>query len=156
MVCVKKRKIHHVVDLLEDHPFEIGTSLALVLFGIRSFITGLQSVPSSVSALPFLLIIGYCVLSVLGGGAVLFGLAARYKYMWAYGVERAGLFVSASAWGTYTIGFLFSPFTINSTLFILALLALSGGCLLRARAIRRRSSATIIALRHAKAHQEAQ
>lgn len=155
-MCVQRRKIYYLIDLLEDHPFEIGTSIALVLFGVRSFITGLQSVPNSVSSLPFLLIFVYCTLSVLGGSAVLFGLGARYKYMWAYGVERAGLFVSASAWGVYTIGFLFSPFTINSTLFILALLALSGGCLLRARAIRRRSSATIIALRHAKAHQEGQ
>lgn len=153
-MCVKKRLRNHIVDLLEDHPFEIGLSSALVLFGIRSLITGLQSVPASIQALPLLLIFIYCILSVLGGGGVLFGLAARYKFMWAYGVERAGLFVSASAWFAYIIGFLFAPLTPNTTLFMLALLGLCVGCLLRARAIRRKTHATIVALRQAKADQE--
>lgn len=152
---MKRSWTSYFIDLLEDHPFEIGLSSALVLFGVRSFIAGITSVPASIQELPFLLILLYCILSVIGGGGVLFGLAARYKFGWAYGVERAGLFISASAWFAYIIGFLFSPLTPNSTLFMLALAGLCAGCLLRARAIRRRSQATIVALRQAKANQEA-
>lgn len=151
---MKKKMRNHLNDLLQDHPFEICLSAALVLFGIRSLLSGLQSVPTSIRELPFSLIIIYCILSVVGGSSVLFGLIARYKYIWSYGVERAGLFISASAWLAYIVGFLFSPITLNTTLFMLALAGLFAGCLLRARALKRKSQATIVALRQAKANQE--
>lgn len=141
-------------DFLGDHPFEITLSFALVLFGIRAFAVGLHALPGSIQILPLVLAFAYCFLSVLGGGLVIFGLAARYKFDWSYGAERAGLFVSASAWGSYITGILFSPITGTSTLFILALLALSVGCLLRAQAINRNAKATLDALRHAKSDLE--
>lgn len=145
---------NRMLDLLEDHPFESMLSIALVLFGIRAFITGLHATPGSIQILPLALAISYCVLSVMGGSLVIFGLSTRYRFDWSYGVERAGLFVSASAWLSYVVGILFSPLTGSSTLFILSLVALSGGCLLRARAINRNAKATLLALRHAKTGDE--
>lgn len=145
---------NRLLDLLEDHPFESMLSIALVLFGVRAFITGLHAAPGAVQILPIALAISYCVLSVLGGTLVIFGLSTRYKFDWSYGVERAGLFVSASAWMSYVVGILFSPLTGSSTLFILSLVALSGGCLLRARAINRYAKATLNALRQAKSGDE--
>ncbi len=153
-MCTRKSFLKYVDSLLDEHPFEIGLSLALVLFGLRSLISGLQAAPSSIQGLPLLLIIIYCVLSVVGGGAVLFGLAARFKYLWAYGVERGGLFISASAWASYIIGILFSPITPASTLFILALLALSYGCIRRAKSIKKRVEALTLGLKRARTNQE--
>lgn len=141
-------------ELMDEHPFEIGLSSALILFGTRSFISGLNSVPSSVSSLPLALILTYCSLSVIGGAAVLFGLLARRKFLWAYGVERAGLFISASAWASYITGLMFSPITPTSTLFILALVALSYGCLRRAKTIKKRVQALKDGLRRATSNQE--
>lgn len=152
----RKKLTHHLVDMLEDHPFEIGLSIALVLFGVRSFITDLQSVPLSIQEQPHVLVYVYCSLSIIGGGSVLFGLLARYKFAWAYGAERAGLFISASAWLAYVVAFLFSPLTPNSTLFMIALIALFSACLIRARAIKRKTQVMIDALRKAKADQEGQ
>lgn len=153
-VCVKKSLRDEIIDLLEDHPFEIMLSSALILFGMRALISGLQSVPGSIQLLPIILAIVYCVLSVLGGSLVIFGLSVRYRFAWAYGFERAGLFISASAWASYVVGISFSPLTAKSTLIMLALLALSVGYLLRARAINRRAKATLIALRQAKIDKE--
>lgn len=150
----KKKLGHYLVDLIEDHPFEIGLSVALILFGIRSFITNLQTVPLSIREQPLALIYAYCLLSIVGGGSVIFGLLVRYRFPWAYGAERAGLFISASAWLAYVVAFFFSPLTPNSTLFIFALIVLFSSCLLRARAIKRKNQATIEALRKAKAKQE--
>lgn len=135
--------------LVENHPFEVTLSLALVLFGIRAFITSFQTAPGSVQILPLALAAGYCALSVAGGGLVLFGLGARYRFDWSYGAERAGLFVSASAWLSYIVGLAFTPVTGTSTLLMLALIALSSGCLIRARAINKNAKATLTALRHA-------
>lgn len=154
IMCTRKSFFKYVDSLLDEHPFEIGLSVALSFFGLRSLIVGLNAVPSSVQALPLVLIVVYCILSVLGGCAVLFGLAARYKYLWAYGVERGGLFISASAWASYIIGILFTPITPASTLFILALLALSYGCLRRAKAIKKRVEALTRGLEMAKTNQE--
>lgn len=138
-----------IEDFLEDHHFEIGLSLALVLFGTRALVNGLSSAPGSVQTLPLWLAFTYCGLSVLGGVSVLFGLFCHAYFTWAYGVERFGLFVSASAWASYIVGLLFVRVTASSTLLILALFFLSVGCLLRARAINRKEKATLIALRHA-------
>ena len=141
-------------ELIEDHPFEFFLSLALMCFGTRALVVGLQAAPGAVQLLPIALAVSYCVLSVFGGGLVVFGLAARYRFDWSYGAERAGLFVSASAWGSYIVGFLFTTLTSTSTLFILALLALSTGCLVRARVINKHARATLVALRQAKINQE--
>lgn len=154
ILCTKKSFFEYVDSLLDEHPFEIGLSLALLLFGIRSLLTGLQTVPSSVQGLPLVLLVVYCVLSVIGGAAVLFGLAARYKYLWAYGVERGGLFISASAWASYIVGILFAPMSPASTLFILALLALSYGCIRRAKSIKKRVEALTLGLKRAKTNKE--
>lgn len=145
---------HFFIDLLEDHPFEIGLSCALILFGTRSLLTGLQSAPGSVQELPIALAFAYCILSVVGGATVILGLSFRYRFTWAYGLERFGLFVSASAWCSYTIGLFLTPLTPRSTLLILALIALSCGCLLRARALNRNARATLVALRRAKRDRE--
>lgn len=145
---------HFVIDLLEDHPFEIGLSCALILFGMRSLLGGISDTPGTVQTLPLSLAFTYCVLSVIGGFGVILGLCFRYRYVWAYGVERFGLFVSASAWFSYIIGLALTPFTSRSTLMILALIALSFGCLLRARALNRNARATLDALRRARKDQE--
>ena len=147
--CFKK-KSEWFIDLIEDHPFELGLSLALTLFGIRAFITGLQATPAAVQILPFGLAMAYCMLSVLGGVSVITGIIARVKYGWAYGLERFGLFVSASAWSSYIVGLVLTPLTGKSTLVIFALFALSIGCMLRARAINRKAKATLYALRYAQ------
>lgn len=149
-----KTLMKHINEILDDHPFEVGLSFALVIFGIRSFTTGLQSVPGSVEALPFTLILSYCILSVLGGGAVLFGLLARYKFLWAYGAERAGLFISSAAWSSYIVGLAFAPITGKSTLFMLALLALAFACLRRANTIKKRADAIKLGLSRATANLE--
>ena len=145
----------YYLDMLEDHPFEISLSLDLILFGIRAFLSGLQSVPGSVQELPFLLALAYCVLAVLGGASVLLGKFFRPKYEWAYGLECFGMYVSASAWGAYILGLLFSPITGKSTLLILALFALTSGCLLRARSLERKAKTTLEILRQARQSQEA-
>lgn len=149
-----RRLEHFFVDLLEDHPFEIGLSCALILFGTRSLVGGLSAAPGSVQTLPLILAFAYCFLSVVGGLGVLMGLGFRYRYTWAYGLERFGLFVSASAWFSYIIGLALTPITSRSTLLILALIALSIGCLLRARALNRNARATLVALRRARKDQE--
>jgi hypothetical protein len=149
-------KVEWYIDLLEDHPFEIGLSLALILFGSRALLTDLQAAPGSVQDLPDALAFSYCILSVLGGAAVIFGLAARIRFAWAYGAERFGLFVSASAWASYIVGLLLNPITGRSTLLIFALSALSIGCLLRARAVNRRVKALMFALRIAGSEKEGQ
>lgn len=140
---------HHLIDLLEDHPFEIGLSIALILFGVSSLVYGIRIAPISVQKLPVGLAFAYCTLSIIGGSAVIFALVARWKFVWAYGLERFGLFVSASAWFSYIVGLAILPITFTSTLVILALLGLSAGCLLRARALARNAHATLIALRQA-------
>jgi hypothetical protein len=144
----------HFRDLVENHPFEIGLSIALSLFGTRALITGLHTAPGSVQTLPLWLAILYCSLSVLGGVSVLAGLGLRIKVAWAYGLERFGLFVSASAWGAYILGLVLTPITGRSTLLILALLALCVGCILRSKAVDRKENATLNALRTAQLEKE--
>lgn len=155
-MCVQKNLRKHISEELDEHPFEIGLSVALIIFGIRSFSTGLQSVPSSVEALPLALILSYCLLSVIGGGSVLFGLMARYKFVWAYGAERAGLFISAAAWASYIVGLAFSPITPNSTLFMLALAALGYASLRRASTVKKRVDAIKVGLARANANRESE
>lgn len=145
----------YYIDMLEDHPFEISLSLALILFGIGAFLSDLQAAPGSVQDLPFLLALAYCVLAVLGGASVLLGKFFRPTRGWAYGLECFGMYVSGSAWGAYILGILFSPISGKSTLFILALFALTSGCLLKARAIERRAKTTLEILRQVRQSQEA-
>ena len=145
----------YYLNMLEDHPFEISLSVALILFGIQAFLRGLRSVPGVVQTLPFYLALAYCILAVLGGASVLLGKIFRPKHEWAYGLEGFGMYVSASAWGAYILGLLFSPITGKSTLSILALLALTSGCLLRARGIERRAKTILEILRQARQSQEA-
>lgn len=147
--CLKKKN-QWLVDLLEDNPFEFGCSLALIAFGTSALLGGLQSAPTSVKVLPITLLFIYCVLSLLGGLATIFGLIARVRFGWAYGVERFGLFISASAWASYIVGLVLTPLTSRSTLVISALVALSISPLLRARAIDRKARATLTALRYAQ------
>lgn len=139
---------------VELRPEEIGLSFALVFFGSRALITGLQTAPGSVQALPIWLAVTYCLLSCIGGLSVLFGVFFRRQFSWAYGVELLGLFVSASAWASYILGLTLSPITGKSTLLILALLALVLSCVVRAHKIRKDSKAQLIALRIAKSEQE--
>ena len=146
---------NYYIDMLEDHPFEISLSLALILFGIQAFLRGLQSFPGVVQNLPFYLALAYCVLAVLGGTSVLLGKIFRPKRGWAYGLECFGMYVSGSAWGAYILGLLFSPITGKSTLLILALFALTSGCLLRARSLERRAKTSLAILRQARQSQEA-
>lgn len=156
MIKIMRKTRRSFNELIKDHPFEFFLSLALVLFGTRALVVGLQTAPGAVQRLPIVLAIAYCALSVAGGGLVIFGLAARYRFDWSYGAERAGLFVSASAWSSYIVGFLFTTLNSSSALFILALLALSASCLIRARVINNNAKATLIALRQAKQDQESQ
>lgn len=155
-MCVQKNLRKHISEQLDDHPFEIGLSLALVIFGFRSVFSGLQSVPSSVEALPIALVVSYCVLSTIGGGSVLFGLFARYKFAWAYGAERAGLFISAAAWASDIVGLAFSPITPNSTLFMLALGALGYASLRRANTVKKRVEALKLGLSRTNANRESE
>lgn len=151
-ICARNRTLWFT-DSIEKHPFEISLSLALILFGAIAILNGLSSTPGSVQTLPIELSIAYCALSVLGGMSVLFGLFAQVKIPWAYGFERFGLFVSASAWASYIVGLALNPVSGRSTLVILALTAFAIGCLLRARSVKRRESATLHALRHAQISQ---
>ncbi len=150
-----QRRIQWLIDLIEKNPFEIGLSLALIAFGGISAFNGIGSLPSSVSLLPFGLTVLYCALSAMGGFAVIFGLLAKVKFGWAYGWERFGLFVSASAWLSYIAGILLNPpLTGKSTMVILALSAFSISCLIRARTINKKAKATLAALRFAQDSQE--
>lgn len=124
--------------IVYDQPLEIGVSFALMFFGMRALITNLGALPGALIELPFWLGVAYCLLSVFGGGATLAGLAGKYRIRWMSGLEKAGLYVSASAWMSYIVGLLFGPFTIRATLVELALGGLVVGTLFRARAITRR------------------
>jgi hypothetical protein len=149
-----KRAWHSFAASVELRPEEIGLSFALVFFGSRALITGLQTAPGSVQSLPLWLAVTYCLLSCVGGLAVLFGVFCRMNWTWAYGVELFGLCVSASAWASYILGLLLSPITGKSTLLILALLALVLSSGIRAHKIRKDSKAQLVALRIAKSEQE--
>ena len=96
----------------------------------------------------------YVVLSSLGGGLVVVGLLVRQRYTWAYGLERSGLFISASAWCVYAIGWYFYPHPPQSFLLILAFFSLSVGCLLRARAINRKAKLLLRTMRRASQEKE--
>jgi hypothetical protein len=138
-----------IEDMFESHAFELALSWALFFFGIRALLSGLHTAPGSVQSLPVWLAITYCLLATIGGVSVIFGIWCKTTFSWAYGFEVMGLIMSASAWASYILGSLLSPVTGKSTLLILALIALVIGCLLRTRAILRRSNATMVALRHA-------
>lgn len=143
-----------IMDLLEDHPFEIGLSVALVFIGARSITIGVHTSPGSSYILPIWLSLTYCVLSMVGGLSVLTGIFCRYFFSWAYGLERSGLFISASAWAAFIVALLLTPLTSSSILMSFALTALVTGCLLRARSISRASKAVLVALSHAKVDRE--
>jgi len=145
---------HSFVASVELRPEEIGLSFALVFFGSRALITGLQTAPGSVQGLPLWLAFTYCLLSCIGGLSVLFGVFMRNRIEWAYGIELFGLCVSASAWGSYILGLTLNPITGKSTLLILALLALVLSSGIRAHKIRKDSKAQLVALRIAKSEQE--
>lgn len=149
-----KHAWHSFVSSVELRPEEIGLSFALVFFGSRALITGLQTAPGSVQGLPIWLAVTYCLLSCVGGLSVLFGVFFRRRYNWSYGVELLGLCVSASAWSSYILGLLLSPITGKSTLLILALLALVLSSGIRAHKIRKDSKAQLVALRIAKSERE--
>jgi hypothetical protein len=125
--------------VVDDHPFEIGLSMALVLFGARA-LSDFKALPQAVDLLPWWLSLTYCVLSIAGGGMTIVGLFGKYRYAWMSGLEKAGLWVSASAWASYAVGLLLGPFSIRATMLELALAALVWASLMRTRAITRRDT----------------
>lgn len=141
-------------SLIDEHPFEISMSVTLVLFGVRSFLNQFESVPKPVSALPTIFVYVYCILAIIGGLSVIVGLVARWRHTWAYGIEGLGLFLSASAWGSYFIGLLFSPITKSSTLLLLALLSLTFACVTRALYLNRRAKTILEFLRSSQTEME--
>lgn len=149
--------IHNREKLKEyvlEHPFEVGLSIALIAFGLKALISKLSSAPDSVQSLPLILAIAYCVLSVLGGGAVLFGKFARVKWLWAYGVERFGFFVSASAWASYIVGLAMSDHAGKASLTMFVLGVLSIASLIKTYVINRKAKATMYGLQIARKKSE--
>lgn len=125
--------------IVDDHPFELGMSGALVLFGLRA-VGNFKAIPAAVDSLPFWLAVAYVSLSIIGGLSVVTGLVGKYRYTWMSGLEKAGLWISASAWASYAVGLILGPFSIRATLLELALLFLVWSCLMRVRAITRRDA----------------
>lgn len=135
-------------SLVHDHPFQLGISVALILFGLRALLSS-SAAPGSVADLPNAILYAYCAISLLGGGLSLTGLILRHK-LWTTGVERAGMYMSAAAFLSYAVGILGDYSSPRSTLLILALLSLSFSCVARARALAKDDKTKIAALRQAK------
>lgn len=136
-------------DRVLAHPFEVTLSVALFLVGLR-IVADTTAAPGSIQEQPTVLVGLFILLSLGGGFVTLLGLLTRW--LTSPGLEQAGLYLAAAAWGTYTVGLFNQLETARGTLMIAALLALSVGCVLRAWAVRRIVRARLSALRQAAAH----
>jgi len=162
------RTKHTLKVVVRSHPHELFLSLALVLFGLRAIFNPATATPRSISAQPDGITIFYCVLSVVAGGLTIVGLLAGNGWgessaacsvnlrerKWAAGVEQAGLWFSAAAWLSYLVGVASTIASASSTLLALALVALAGANLARARAIRHRQVERLEAIRALRASED--
>lgn len=156
----KAHRRKHIINkawwVIQDHPFEFGNSIALIFFGFSALGSGLGSAPGAFSGTGLPEYVGYlfCGLSTIGGSSILVGLFTRYRYEWAYGFERMGLYIASSAWISYMIGLSFTLISPRSTLVICALGALAFACIMRAISLERNEKATVYALRKFNQDQE--
>lgn len=148
-------------SVIRDQPYELFLSIALVLFGVRALFNPAEATPKSISEQPDGITIVYCVLSIVAGLVTLIGLLSNAgrgeatancsaplpERRWGPGVEQAGLWFSAAAWLSYLVGVTSTITTARSTLLALALVALAGANLARARAIRHRQNERLEAIR---------
>jgi len=155
------RTKHTLRAVIRTQPYELLLSVALALFGLRAIFSPTAATPASISAQPDGITILYCALSVVAGVVTLVGLLAGTgrgessaacsvrleERKWAPGVEQAGLWFSAAAWLSYLVGVVSTITTARSTLLALALIALAGANLARARAIRHRQVERLEAIR---------
>lgn len=119
-------------DHILAHPFEVGLSVVLVLIGTRGLLDA-SSLPGSVQALPAWLSIAFAGLSVAGGALTIVGLLfSRAK---TAGIEQAGLWLSAGAWASYTVGLIDQVATARGSLIIGAMAALAAASVVRAIAL---------------------
>ena len=129
----------------EDHPFEIGLSLALFLFGVRGTVDA-ASRPGMIDVLPLALSIAYCAVSVIGGALTLIGIFTRSELWIAGSLERSGLYLSGAAWAGYAVAIAVIGGTSRSTLVVSALLALCAASVIRGRVSSKREKLKLQAL----------
>lgn len=146
------------LDEINEHPYETGLSLALVVYGIGLLFIAVPDLPHFPSWFIISSILLFCVLAIIGGSSVIVAKTFRHKYLWAYGLERAGLYISASAWGTAAaLGIVSNLPHIAFNLIIndAVIVILAIASLVRARAIGKKADVILNALRTAAKQKEA-
>lgn len=134
-------------DRLLYHPFEMALSAVLLLVGAR-FIINPSLLPGSVQELPSFTAWLFILIAPLGGALTLLGLtSSRAK---AYGVEQAGLYLSAAAWFSYALLLIDAAESTRAALMVGALLALSIAHVIRAFALHRLAISRLRGLRRTR------
>lgn len=135
------------LDRLFHHPFEMALSAVLLLVGAR-FIINPDLLPGSVQELPWVTTWLFILCAPLGGLLTLLGLlSGRAK---TFGMEQAGLSLSAAAWFSYALLLMDASESTRAALMVGALLALSFAHVLRVIALRRLAVSRLRGLRQAR------
>lgn len=124
------------------HPFELALSLVLLLLGARSLVVPI------VQGQAELITYTFPVVALVGGALTLAGLSFTWR---APGLEQAGLYLSAAAWGSYMVGLVGQVVqgqagqidAARSGLLLSAFLALTLACVIRALALTREERARL-------------
>lgn len=132
--------------LLYAHPFEVTLGVILVVNGVRQLATG-DSSPAIDDALPPVELLLYRVAGLVGGIAILAGLATR-SHAAGRTIERAGLWLVAGSYAAYLV-MLVAEYGVlsDATYNLLTSTAVLLGAVFRALAIRKTERVVLAQLR---------
>lgn len=147
MVSPSDARICDFIDTTTEHSFQVFLSGSLIVFGFKGFFSGFQNPTPFSNGFPIFFLVFYFTLSLIGGLSSLVGLYLSHRSFILAGIERFGMYISASAWGTYAIVNFVSPITVPSVLEFVLFFSISIGCIFRADALHRKSVAVMRVLK---------
>lgn len=103
LLSIKERLLLHVPPVVYTHPFEIAVATASLLVGLTLLLSGSGAEASGLVLAPHWAVKVWQAMMLLGGPMTLVGLFWRHTPSTGMGVERAGLTILATAWGTRAI-----------------------------------------------------
>lgn len=138
----------HLLSLVLSRPFDVLIALACILTGLRILIDG-NATPSSIGDMPAAITTVYRILLLSAGALYLAGLLRRKPSA----MERAGLWLAATAFIAYGLAAVIAGITAQATLAIILVFCVGAACALRAVGVARESRARLQALKEAPRRQ---
>lgn len=147
MFRLSNERICHFIDTTTEHSFQAFLSGSLIVFGFKGFFSGFQNPTPFSNGFPTFFLVFYFTLALIGGLSSLVGLYLSHRSFILAGVERFGMYISASAWVTYAIVNFVSPITVPSILELILFFSISLSCVFRADALHKKSAAVMMVLK---------